>query len=71
MLEHQKQPHRFYKTKVAHPSRKRTMKSIDSKAVGRYKKDLTSKQLSDFEDIAAEMLESLGYEVPSSKRVKQ
>lgn len=69
MLSHQKQDHRFYKTKVAHPSRKRTMQAVDGKAIGRYSRDLTREQIKVFEKSAGKMLESLQYVLGGSQKV--
>ena len=69
MLNHQKHDHRFYKTKVAHPSRKRTMQAVDNSAIGRFVRDFTEKQIHTFEDIAGDMLESLNYKLTNTRRV--
>jgi len=71
MMQHQKQKHRFYKTKVAHPSRKRTMKAVDNRAIGRYKQDLTQEQIEVFETIAGDMLESLQYRLTTMPEATQ
>ena len=71
MMQHQKQTHRFYKTKVAHPSRKRTMKAVDNKAIGRYKRDLTQEQIEVFETIAGDMLESLQYKLTTTPEISK
>tara|TARA_B100001996_G_C18576473_1_gene560525 strand:+ start:22 stop:927 length:906 start_codon:yes stop_codon:yes gene_type:complete len=61
LLNHEKQKHDFYDTKIAHPSREASKKEINSSAVGRFKRDLNEEQIELFNSIAGEMLESLGY----------
>ena len=61
LLNHEKQKHDFYDTKIAHPSREASKKEINSSAVGRFKRDLNGEQIELFNSIAGEMLESLGY----------
>ena len=61
LLTHEKQKHDFYDTKIAHPSREASKKEINSSAVGRFKRDLNESQIELFNNIAGDMLESLGY----------
>lgn len=63
LLSHEDQEHYFFNTKVAHPSRDRTMKKIDDSAVGRYRNDLTREQIDAFNQVSGSMLKSLRYEL--------
>ena len=63
LLRHEEAEHDFFRTTVSHPSRARTQQPLDASAIGRYRRDLDADQAREFESIAGEMLESLGYEV--------
>jgi hypothetical protein len=43
--------------------KKRTLKAPDANVIGRYKNDLTSKEIARFEEIAGSTLERHGYNI--------
>ena len=65
MLRHQSQELPLFRNPYDHPSIDTVVRPINSSAVGRYRRDLSSKQIEAFEEIAGDSLRELGYKSPS------
>lgn len=62
VLDHSRAGHALFESAVAHPSRAQVAEPINTRGIGRFRRELDAGQLRVFSEIAGGMLAELGYE---------
>lgn len=66
VLDHTAAPHDLFAHPYRHPSVEAVRQPLNTTAIGRYRKDLTARELAVFEGIARDCLVTMGYTVEST-----